>query len=87
MPVKGGSGVYWILSGDDKGDFPRSPGGLHYPEDVLPPLIGEATQPLMGGSGKGLRGLRYTISVVGPLPLQGGQSSPTSTHYKFTMDS
>ena len=87
MPVRGGRGVYWSLSGDDTGDVPRSPGVLQYPEDVLPPRIGEATQPLMGGSGEGLRGLRCTISVVGTLPLRGGKYPPTSTHYKFTIES
>ena len=80
MPVRGGHGVYWSLSGYDTGDVTRSPGVLHYPEDVLPPRIGEATQPLIGGSGEGLRGLRCTISVVGSLPLLGGQSPPMSTH-------
>ena len=58
MPVRGGRGGYWRLSGDGTGDVPRYLGGLHYPEDVLPSRIGKVTQPLMGGSGEGLWGIR-----------------------------
>ena len=55
----GGLGGYWCLYIDNTGGIHR---GLYHTEEVVTPRIGKATQPLLGGSGEGLRGLRFTIS-------------------------
>ena len=68
------------MSRENIEDFPISQGVLHHPGEVVPPHIGKATQPLTGGSGKGLRGIRCTVSSEGPVP-----SEETSPHPRFPI--
>ena len=61
-------------------DFPRSPGGLNHPEEVVLTRIGKETQPLTGRHREGLWGLRCTISSGGPAP-----SGEAGTHPHLTI--
>ena len=64
----GGCRVDWSLCRYDTGEFSISPGGINHPGEVVPPHIYKATQPLTGGPGEYLRGLRHAISAGEPVP-------------------